>query len=237
LSVRALVEELMDRSEEARRAITAFEREHDAQVAVQAAIRATAAAATNARVAPLRAELTRLRSQSESLQRSLSDEARRKLEAGAKLQRQEQRLRDDLVALQADVQRLLEEKASLSSQIRAAQAAHAARAVPKTAPPNRPPLAALAPAKASAMGPGTGPAMASVAAPAAASPEGAAALAAPVAAPVAAPAKPKPPAELPTDSSKVRLDDEQRKRLEALRAKYGGTVADKAAARAQGAGS
>jgi len=237
LSVRALVEELMDRSEEARRAITAFEREHDAQVAVQAAIRATAAAATNARVAPLRAELTRLRSQSESLQRSLSDEARRKLEAGAKLQRQEQRLRDDLVALQADVQRLLEEKAALSSQIRAAQAAHAARAVPKTAPPNRPPLAALAPAKASAMGPGTGPAMASVAAPAAASPEGAAALAAPVAALVAAPAKPKPPAELPTDSSKVRLDDEQRKRLEALRAKYGGTVADKAAARAQGAGS
>ena len=80
-------------------------------------------------------------------------------------------------------------------------------------------------------------ARASVAAPAAASPEGAAALAAPVAAPVAAPAKPKPPAELPTDSSKVRLDDEQRKRLVALRAKYGGTVADKAAARAQGAGS
>ena len=251
LSVRALVEELMDRSEEARRAITAFEREHDAQVAVQAATRAAAAAATNARAAPLRAELARLRSQSESLQRSLSDEARRKLEAGAKLQKQEQRLRGDLVDLQSDVQRLLEEKAALSSQIRIAQAAHEARAVPKTAPPNRPPLAALAPAKASAMAPGTGLAMASVVAPSWTSPETpAASVAAPVAAKEAAPvsaqapapAKPKPPAVLlpvlSTEGSKVptaaRLDDEQRKRLEALRAKYGGNVADKAAARAQG---
>ena len=251
LSVRALVEELMDRSEEARRAITAFEREHDAQVAVQAATRAAAAAATNARAAPLRAELARLRSQSESLQRSLSDEARRKLEAGAKLQKQEQRLRGDLVDLQSDVQRLLEEKAALSSQIRTAQAAHEARAVPKTAPPNRPPLAALAPAKASAMAPGTGLAMASVVAPSWTSPETpAASVAAPVAAKEAAPvsaqapapAKPKPPAVLlpvlSTEGSKVptaaRLDDEQRKRLEALRAKYGGNVADKAAARAQG---
>ena len=251
LSVRALVEELMDRSEEARRAITAFEREHDAQVAVQAATRAAAAAATNARAAPLRAELARLRSQSESLQRSLSDEARRKLEAGAKLQKQEQRLRGDLVDLQSDVQRLLEEKAALSSQIRIAQAAHEARAVPKTAPPNRPPLAALAPAKASAMAPGTGLAIASVVAPSWTSPETpAASVAAPVAAKEAAPvsaqapapAKPKPPAVLlpvlSTEGSKVptaaRLDDEQRKRLEALRAKYGGNVADKAAARAQG---
>ena len=66
--------------------------------------------------------------------------------------------------------------------------------------------------------------------------------AAPVSAQAPAPAKPKPPAVLlpvlSTEGSKVptaaRLDDEQRKRLEALRAKYGGNVADKAAARAQG---
>ena len=104
-SVREMVEALMDHTEDARRALVVIERACDAQTAAQRTASAEAAAAAKGRSEPLRVELQSLQAQTQALRRSLSDDERRRLEAGARARQEESKLRKEVGSMREDVDR------------------------------------------------------------------------------------------------------------------------------------
>ena len=218
--VRELVEVLMDQTEGARAAISELERSHERTAAACTAHRGEAARAAKEKSTPVRAELSQLHGQIEVLRRSLSDDARKRLEIDQRVRKEEARLQKDIDAMRADISRLRSEHDTLTTLLR--ERLPADRDGERG---GRPPSINAAQAPTPSIG---------------APPTGAAKLTSDIARPLgvrnAVPSAPssqrvQADAVVATVGGKTRLDSAQRQRLDALKAKYGEHVAERAAGR------